>query len=477
MFTSLRTRLWVTYAILILLILSILGIGVLVYVIRNPVIDRQAISRLETALKIIQRQLIDRNNLIRDELVYFKRVSDSLSLRLILFSQEREVLLDSEPGEALISWPDGTDSPPAQGRINDQTGKTWLYNSLVLPRGDILVLALPRQGGVGLLRSSLLRETLREDFLPAFLRAGLIAFVLAVLFAAWMGSWIANPLEEIEKASQSVSEGQFQQIPLKGPDEVQALAGAFNNMIDQVQSSQQSQRDFVANVSHELKTPLTSIQGFSQAILDGAVDSGPALEKAAGIIKTEADRMYRLVVDLLDLARFDAGTMVLDRQVLDLSKLLTHVVNQLIPQAVQAQVKLTLDLDLLPTCLGDEDRLAQVFTNLVDNAIKHTPAGGFVRLTARAAGGLARVEIIDSGMGIPPEHLNRIFERFYKIDGSRKGGEKPGTGLGLAIAQGIVRAHEGSINVRSTLGEGSAFEVTLPVVQTDDRTVLEKLKG
>jgi len=476
MFSSLRARLWVTYAILILLILSILAIGVFVYIIRNPIIDRQAIGRLDAAMRIIQRQLIERKSSIRDEMLYLKRISESLEVRLMLFSSEKELLLDSDSDNSMISWPNEGSMLSPKGQIDDQVGKTWLFNSLVLPKGEILVLTLPRQGGIQLLRSAQLRETLREDFLPPFLRVGLIAFVLAVIFAAWMGSWIVNPLEDIEKASHSISEGEYQKIPLKGPDEVQALAGAFNNMVDRVGSSQQSQRDFVANVSHELKTPLTSIQGFSQAILDGTVESGTALNKAAGIIKIEADRMYRLVVDLLDLARFDAGTVDLDRRALDLSRLLTHIVDQLIPQAAQAQVKLTLDVDPLPTCVGDEDRLAQVFTNLVDNAIKHTPEDGFVHLSARSEGNYARVEIIDSGGGIPPEHLDRIFERFYKIDGSRKNEKKPGTGLGLAIAQQIVQAHDGIINVRSSVGEGSAFEVRLPVVKSDDLTVMEELQ-
>jgi len=472
MYTSLRARLWLTYAIIILLILSILGIGIFVYIIRNPLIDRQALGRLDVALTVIQRQINERSILPREYQQYLNRISDSLAIRLILFSPEKDIILDSEPESPAIIWTNDELSLQKKGQVDDMNGKTWLYSSWVMPKGDLLVLALPRQGGLQLLRSLQLRETLREDFLPSFLRAGLVAFVLAVIFAAWMGNWIVKPLQTIEEASRNLSNGEYQQIPLQGPDEVQALAGAYNEMIDQVKASQQSQRDFVANVSHELKTPLTSIQGFSQAMLDGTVDSGPALTKAAGIIKTEADRMYRLVVDLLDLARFDAGTVVLDRKALDLSKLLTHVVNQLIPQAAEARVKLSLDVEPLPTCVGDEDRLAQVFTNLVDNAIKHTPVNGFVKLNARSEAGLVRIEIIDSGKGIPEEHLSRIFERFYKVDGSRKEESKPGTGLGLAIAQQIVQAHEGSLSVRSTLGEGSVFEVTIPVVKADDQTVL-----
>jgi len=472
MYTSLRARLWLTYAILILLILSILGTGIFVYIIRHPLIDRQALGRLDAALTVIQRQINERSIMPRDYQQYLNRISDSLAIRLILFSPEKDTILDSEPESPAIIWTNDDLSLQMKGQIDDMDGKTWLYNSWVMPKGNLLVLVLPRQGGLQLLRSPQLRETLREDFLPSFLRAGLVAFVMAVIFAAWMGNWIVKPLETIEEASRNLSDGQYQQIPLKGPDEVQALAGAYNEMIDQVQASQKSQRDFVANVSHELKTPLTSIQGFSQAMLDGTVDSGPALTKAAGIIKTEADRMYRLVVDLLDLARFDAGTIVLDRKALDISKLLTHVVNQLIPQAAEARVKLSLDVDPLPTCVGDEDRLAQVFTNLVDNAIKHTPVNGFVKLNARSEAGLIRVEIIDSGKGIPEEHLARIFERFYKVDVSRKKEGKLGTGLGLAIAQQIVQSHGGAISVRSTLGEGSVFGVTIPVVKADDQTVL-----
>lgn len=473
MFTSLRTRLWLTYAVIILLILSILGVSIFVYIIRNPLIDRQALARLDAALLLIQRQLSDRSLLPRERQGLFERIGDSLDIRLILFDASQVLVLDSQPEETQIIWPDADQDPRQKGQIKDQDGNTWLFSSWELKNGEMLMLTLPRQGGVQLLRSPFLRETLREDFLPSFVRAGLVAFVLAVIFAVWMGSWIASPLQEIEIAARTLSEGEFEQIPIKGPDEVRSLASSYNQMVDKVKSSQQSQRDFVANVSHELKTPLTSIQGFSGAILDGTVTEGPALQKAAGIIKTEADRMYRLVVDLLDLARFDAGTVTLDRQALDLERLLNQVGSQLIPQAVEAKVEFVLDVDPLPTCVGDEDRLSQVFTNLVDNAIKHTPAGGFVRLSARSESGLARVEVIDSGEGIPPEHLPRIFERFYKVDGTRKKEIIPGTGLGLAIAHQIVQAHSGTIVVRSQIGEGTAFEVSLPVVKSDDKTVVE----
>lgn len=471
MFTSLHARLWLTYAIIILLILSILGMGIFVYIVRNPVIDRQAMQKLDLSLSLIQRQLKNRNLNIQPNEEYFTRISDSLSIRLLLIDSERNVYLDTEPENAAIMWQDNDQVPSPQGRINDGEGKTWLYVSWKIPKGDYLMLTLPRQGGIQLLRSAQLRQTLRDDFLPTFLRTGLIAFTLAIIFAVWMGRWIANPLKQIEAASRAVSSGEYREIPPQGPDEVKALVGAYNEMVNRVQSTQQSQRDFVANVSHELKTPLTSIQGFSQAILDGTVDSGDSLQKAANIIKTEADRMYRLVVDLLDLARFDAGTITLERKALEIKPILTHAVNQLIPQAAQGQVHLTLNVEPMPTCVGDEDRLAQVFTNLIDNAIKHTQPDGIVQVNAWSERGHALIQIQDSGDGIEEEHLRRIFERFYKVDKSRKKDGEPGTGLGLAIAQQIVQAHGGKITVTSTLGVGSVFEVFIPVVKSDDATV------
>ncbi len=476
MFNSLRARLWLTYAIIILLILSILGLGLLIYVIRNPIIDRQAIQRLDIALTFIQRQLNNRSLSLRQNQEYFDRISESLTIRLLLFSPKRKLLLDTEPEEFSILWPVNDQNPPTQGRINDLDGKTWLYVSWVSPKGDTLVLTTPRRGGIQLLKSLQLRQTLKDDFLPPFFRAGLVAFVLAIMFAAWMGSWITAPLKEIEGASEAVVAGEFRQIPLHGPDEVKTLAGAYNEMVNRVQITQQSQRDFVANVSHELKTPLTSIQGFSQAILDGTVDSEQSLQKAAGIIKTESDRMYRLVVDLLDLARFDAGTIVLDRSALDLNKILSGVVDQLIPQAAEARVHLSLDVKPMPTCIGDEDRLAQVFTNLVDNAIKNTPPEEIVHINAWNEERFARIQIRDCGEGIEEEHLTRIFERFYKIDKSRKTDGEVGTGLGLAIAQQIVQAHDGRISVTSTVGVGSVFEVILPIVKSDDPTVSVRRK-
>jgi signal transduction histidine kinase len=249
------------------------------------------------------------------------------------------------------------------------------------------------------------------------------------------------------------------------------LAKVFNEMTGQLQASQQSQKDFIANVSHELKTPLTAVEGFAQAILDGTADSPEAIQRSAQVIRSEAGRMHRMVMDLLDLARLDAGTADFQRAPVDLGKLLSDITARFIPLSHDADVNLQTHIRTLPGFIGDGDRLAQVFANLIDNAIKHTPAGGEVTLYAEPAGDKVKIWVSDTGQGIPPEELSRVFERFYQLDKSRRGGKGRGVGLGLAIAREIVHAHGGGLTVESHVGQGSKFIVQLPVARPDDETL------
>lgn len=238
----------------------------------------------------------------------------------------------------------------------------------------------------------------------------------------------------------------------------------FNDMIDRTQASQRSQREFVANVSHELKTPLTSVQGFAQALLDGTAELQDARLQAAQIIYDEAGRMHRMVLDLLDLARLNSRTADLKIESVSLPALLNAVVGKFQPQSQQAGVSVRVNAaEGTPSVPGDGDRLAQVFTNLVDNALKFTPAGGQVLLSISSKENEVIVEVSDSGRGIPEAVLPHIFDRFYQADPARGGGEKHGAGLGLAIVKEIIQAHGGRINVRSRMGQGSTFEIALPL--------------
>jgi two-component system sensor histidine kinase ResE len=221
-----------------------------------------------------------------------------------------------------------------------------------------------------------------------------------------------------------------------------------------------------------LKTPLTSIQGFAQAMLDGAVADDDSRNRAAQVIYDESDRLRRLVEDLLDLARLDAGQIEFVRQPVNVEALLKSVVDKLVIPAGEKNIELVDRVNDLPTMVGDGDRLAQVFTNLVDNAIKHTPEGGKVVVRGDTASGWISIHVDDSGAGIPSEDLSRIFERFYQVDKARSGGKGRGVGLGLAISRQIVESHGGRIVAQSSVGKGSRFTVQLPIIRPDDETLI-----
>jgi signal transduction histidine kinase len=211
-----------------------------------------------------------------------------------------------------------------------------------------------------------------------------------------------------------------------------------------VQASQQSQRDFVANVSHDLKTPLTAIQGFAQAILDGTASAPADLQQAARIIHTESERMFRMVTDLLELARLDSGIAELTLVPLNLRPLLEQAVEHFSLQIERSRVNVVLNLPFLPNIMGDYDRLARLFANLLDNALKHTPSGESIHIQAHTNPDSIEVLFIDRGPGLPENARDRVFERFYQTDKSRSGALR-GVGLGLSIAREIVLAHGGTI--------------------------------
>jgi signal transduction histidine kinase len=304
---------------------------------------------------------------------------------------------------------------------------------------------------------------LSDELVLPILGAGGTALIISLLVAFWLARWIGDPLQRVVVASRKMPSAEENFIAPHGPQEIQELTQAFNEMNTRVQTSQRSQRDFIANVSHELKTPLTSVQGFAQALLDGTAGTPEAQKKAAQVIYNESGRMHRMVLDLLDLARLDAGTLELQRAPVDLAALLNSIVEKFTLQARAGNVTIRVETAKLPAITGDGDRLAQVFTNLVDNALKFTPAGGSLTLRAAQAGTGVHVEVADTGAGILPQALPHLFDRFYQADPSRPGGQNHGTGLGLAIVKEIVEAHGGKISVRSEPGAGSTFTVSLPL--------------
>ncbi|WP_067725393.1 ATP-binding protein [Oceanobacillus damuensis] len=226
-------------------------------------------------------------------------------------------------------------------------------------------------------------------------------------------------------------------------------------------------KDFIANVSHELRTPISMLQGYSEAIVDDIADTKDAKNELAQIIHEESLRMGRLVNELLDLARMEAGQIQINLDRMDLETYVKRIVNKFKGLASDNNIELTMELNTEPSSgIFDPDRLEQVFTNLIDNAIRHTGEGGTVHVSVVNTLDEMYVEVNDSGSGIPEEDIPFVFERFYKADKSRvRNKEKKGTGLGLAIAKNIIDAHKGTIQVKSKLDQGTTFSFRIPQQQ------------
>ena len=467
MFSSLRSRLWLSYAFVILGALFVTAVILVIYLIRSPLAFRQTTARLRAVEAVILNGQADLIGLSQSALQTYDKTFD---IRILVYNSNRELLADSRNGSAsALTTPRRLQLLLNGIGMRDTSGNLWLYSVARMKDGNFLLLATPRP-------KIALLTILRDEFVPPFTVAGVIALLVSLLVAFGLARWIGDPLQQVVVASQRLPSAEAQPIAPQGPHEVQELTRAFNKMNTRVQISQKSQREFVANVSHELKTPLTSVQGFAQALLDGTASTPEEQKQAAQVIFNESGRMHRMVLDLLDLARLDAGTLDLQRAPVDLTAVLNGLAEEFAPQARAGNVDIRVESTTLPAITGDGDRLVQVFTNLVDNALKFTPAGGSITLRAAQVGSGVQVEVADTGAGISPESLPNIFDRFYQADPSRPGGRKHGSGLGLAIVKEIVGAHGGKISVRSEPGKGTSFTVILPLTTPEASTIVSKRK-
>jgi len=464
---SLRTRLILSYTLIVVLCLGIAAVAVSVML--QGYRDRFTTARLDdmtVPIYVQARSLLRRQASLDEVWENLDEQAQRTGVYILLVDEEGGIIRQATPQGRLEQQtielpPEGLPSDitkPYHGTYETPGGQAFIFAAYPISRlfssqdfsAEAIILALPRRGVLALW----------ADMIRPFLWAGLIALGTSVGIAVFLARSVYRPIQRVTEAAGEVAQGRYdREIPVTGPREVIGLARGFNQMAQQVKLSQQRLRDFVADVSHQLRSPLTSIRGFAQAIVDGTAPDSDARIRAAQVIEEESRRMIRQVGELLELSRMQSGQIEMSREPVDIGELLEHCREIFSARAEEKGLLLRAEVGPLAPVVGDIDRLEHVFNNLLDNAIKHTPAGGKVGVIARrATPDAVEIRVADGGPGIPAEQLPHIFERFY-----RASGVESGSGLGLAIAREIVLAHNGTIEVSSTPDEGTEFVVRLPV--------------
>ncbi len=402
---------------------------------------------------------------IRSQLV---DVAEHYQFRVLMVDREQRVVMDTADDESMlgqvIELPTNAPTEQARGGM-----ESFRVSQIVRDGRDLYLFT--QTDPTGIAASAQTRMPTRlvivvpaadvnqswARLLPRLGLAGLGAGIVAVVFALILASRITTPIAQMTRASQAMARGDLEQrIEVDGTDEVGRLASAFNQMSSQITRSNHAMRDLLADVSHELKTPLTSIQGFSQALVDGVGDP----REAGELIHEEADRMRILVDDLLYLGEIESGAVRMEIDDVEVDDLVAATVPRLRLQAEDADVGLDARPGAGITVRADGRRLEQVLANLVDNAIRFARRGSVVTITSKAVAGGVLIDVHNDGDPLPEEVRARVFDRFYQADTARSGRHR---GLGLSIVQELVQAHGGTVAVESTADDGTTFSVFLPV--------------
>jgi len=296
-----------------------------------------------------------------------------------------------------------------------------------------------------------------------FIWGSLIAVVTALIMTFFLSRRILAPVKSLTSAARRLGHGDFsQRVQVKDRSELGELANTFNSMAGDLERAEQLRQNMVADIAHELRTPLSNISGYLEAALDGVIKPDADTIRS---LDEEATLLSRLVDDLQELSLAETGELKMDYQVQDIATLINQTVASMRTQVMAKGVSGSVDLsDELPPVYIDSHRISQVLRNLLENAAAHTANGDTITVTAEQRNNYLEVAVTDTGEGIPAEDLPNIFERFYRVDKSRARATG-GSGLGLTIAKRLVEAHSGKIEAQSELGKGSRFAFTLPVAK------------
>ena len=365
--------------------------------------------------------------------------------RLLLLDRQRRVVFDSGAGDTLGMPIAITASKRVanvgEARVNLGGESYFAAASLITPARDPLfaayvVLAQPEALGP---------SAALGDLALRLLEAGGAALVAAMLLILLVSRTLTRPLTQLAAAAEDIAAGNYsRRVGIRGQDEIGMLGSAFDRMAEAVERARKTQRDFLANVSHELKTPLTSLIGFSQALVDGSLWSENERSRAANIIHEESERVLRMAQELLDLARVEAGSISVHITAVDLGGQLQQEFEMVRPRAVKRRLELNLTVPPdIPPVAADPERLHQILDNLLDNAVKYAPEGATITAVARLSGGSVET-LVSNPAGVHRPDPDRMFDRFYRADPSRSAAAG-GVGLGLSISRELASAMQGRL--------------------------------
>ncbi|MBA4537969.1 HAMP domain-containing protein [Bacillus aquiflavi] len=308
---------------------------------------------------------------------------------------------------------------------------------------------------------------LTKDFAYSWLVAAFIFVVIALFFGTKWINRLTKPLKEMKEAAVKVSEGDFStRVHIRSKDEIGQLGTAFNQMSQSIQKEDERKKEFIANISHELRTPISYVKGYSDALLSQMVKTEEDKQKYLKLIHREAGRLERLVGDLLDLMKFESEEFSLVKMPLPLAQLIEDALQKYISTANEKGIKLTYDLDPELIINGDEGRIEQIFQNLMDNAVRYTESGGTIKIKLFKVRNKCHLVVSDTGIGIKEDDLEKIMQRFYRVNKARTRTDG-GTGLGLAIVDQLVKLHNGKLKMTSEYGKGTEVTVILPILNEE----------
>lgn len=468
---------------ILLLILSIVIIATTAFV-STIALNDYFHNRFLNELKVqsYQTEFFIRTSITNDTASYFKlqRYSQIGSIRLTLIDTAGIVCFESDlPLDKLHTMENHLNRPEVQQALKEGFGMSTRYSTTL--NTDMFYFAktispkLPVESGfhhANIIRIGVPLTQVQEvmsGIRNKIVITSVLVLILVIGIAHFSSKRFAKPIKTMAVIAERIRAGDLKsRIPVQVTSEFNKLAETLNSMVDKLEEDieklkklERVRSEFLGNVSHELRTPIFAIQGMLETLLNGAIDDKNVNREFVERALQNTYRLNTLLTDLIEISRIETGDMKMSFRYFDLHEFLIQIINEMQELAKQNNISITLEpASHKYDVYGDRERLKQAVMNLIDNAIKYNKPNGWIKISYIKENSVVKITVEDSGVGIPQEHLSRIFERFYRVDKERSR-EAGGTGLGLAIVKHIVEAHGSKVEVKSEVGKGSAFSFTL----------------